>query len=194
MPGRSFAQVSVFGTRTQKIAQKFDHACCVFGHGPQLCQELGQTHAATEGNSYATTEAVSAALEGETQSCAGVCGTARSCRSPCEDHGQQRQCRISTHEGLPRTSATPHRRARAQVLACMFFFSRWACARTLERIESDSSAAGSFASKSGFGHVKHLKTRNIWTQERIALGHISVGQRCKQRQWQRSSHKDVEPS
>ena len=42
------------------------------------------------------------------------------------------------------------------------------------QIKSDSSAARSFASRRGVGKMKHIQTRYLWTQERVARRHISL--------------------
>ena len=39
---------------------------------------------------------------------------------------------------------------------------------------SDASAARAFASRRGLGKMKHIQTRYLWTQERIAAGHLKL--------------------
>lgn len=41
-------------------------------------------------------------------------------------------------------------------------------------IESDSSAARSFASRRGLGRLRHVQTRYLWLQERVKLGHVAL--------------------
>ena len=41
-------------------------------------------------------------------------------------------------------------------------------------IESDSSAARSFASRRGLGRLRHVQTRYLWLQERVKLGHVKL--------------------
>ena len=41
-------------------------------------------------------------------------------------------------------------------------------------ILSDSSAARVFASRRGLGRQRHMQTRYLWLQERVAAGHLSV--------------------
>ena len=41
-------------------------------------------------------------------------------------------------------------------------------------VETDASAALSFASRRGLGKLKHIQTRYLWTQERIAAKHLKV--------------------
>ena len=40
-------------------------------------------------------------------------------------------------------------------------------------IKSDSSAARAFASWRGLGRQRHVQTRYLWIQERVAAGHLS---------------------
>ena len=43
------------------------------------------------------------------------------------------------------------------------------------QIYSDSSAARSVARRRGIGgHLRHLQTRHLWLQNRIALGHLKL--------------------
>ena len=39
---------------------------------------------------------------------------------------------------------------------------------------SDSSSAGSFASRKGLGRQRHVQTRYLWIQERVACKHFRV--------------------
>lgn len=39
---------------------------------------------------------------------------------------------------------------------------------------SDSSSGLSFASRRGLGRIRHVETRFLWLQERVALKHIKV--------------------
>ena len=39
---------------------------------------------------------------------------------------------------------------------------------------SDASAARAFASRRGLGKMRHIQTRYLWTQERIAAGHLTL--------------------
>ena len=39
---------------------------------------------------------------------------------------------------------------------------------------SDSSAARAFASRHGLGRQRHVQTRYLWLQERVAAAHLSV--------------------
>ena len=41
-------------------------------------------------------------------------------------------------------------------------------------IQSDSSSAKSFASRRGLGKQRHVQTRFLWVQERVAAGHIKI--------------------
>ena len=41
-------------------------------------------------------------------------------------------------------------------------------------VQSDSSSARSFASRQGLGKQRHVQTRYLWLQERVALKHLSV--------------------
>ena len=41
-------------------------------------------------------------------------------------------------------------------------------------VESDSNSAKSFASRKGLGKQRHVQTRFLWIQERIALGHFQI--------------------
>ena len=41
-------------------------------------------------------------------------------------------------------------------------------------ILSDSSAARAFASRRGLGRQRHVQTRYLWLQERVAAAHLSV--------------------
>ena len=50
----------------------------------------------------------------------------------------------------------------------------WNIASTV-RIVSDSSAARAFASRRGVGRVKHVQTRYLWVQERMAMRHLALG-------------------
>ena len=43
------------------------------------------------------------------------------------------------------------------------------------KVESDSSAARSFSSRRGLGKQRHVQTRFLWVQERVALKHFSIG-------------------
>ena len=43
------------------------------------------------------------------------------------------------------------------------------------RLVSDSSAARSFSSRRGLGRQRHVQTRFLWVQERIALKHFTIG-------------------
>ena len=43
------------------------------------------------------------------------------------------------------------------------------------RIVSDSSAARAFASRRGVGKMKHVQTRYLWVQERLAMRHLALG-------------------
>lgn len=47
----------------------------------------------------------------------------------------------------------------------------WGIIVTL-KVCSDASAARAFASRRGSGKMKHIQTRFLWTQERIAAGHL----------------------
>ena len=40
------------------------------------------------------------------------------------------------------------------------------------RVMTDSSSAKAFASKRGLGKMKHIQTRYLWIQERLALKHF----------------------
>ena len=40
---------------------------------------------------------------------------------------------------------------------------------------SDSSSAGSFASRKGLGRQRHVQTRYLWIQERVACKDVSLG-------------------
>ncbi len=42
------------------------------------------------------------------------------------------------------------------------------------QVASDSSAARGFASRRGLGKMKHIQTRFLWVQERLALKHLSL--------------------
>ena len=42
------------------------------------------------------------------------------------------------------------------------------------RVCSDASAARAFASRRGLGKMKHVQTRFLWTQERLAAGHLKL--------------------
>ena len=41
-------------------------------------------------------------------------------------------------------------------------------------VASDSNSAKSFASRQGLGKQRHVQTRYLWLQERVALKHITV--------------------
>ena len=41
-------------------------------------------------------------------------------------------------------------------------------------VASDSSSAKSFASRQGLGKQRHVQTRYLWLQERVALKHLNV--------------------
>ena len=41
-------------------------------------------------------------------------------------------------------------------------------------ILSDSSGARAFASRRGLGRQRHVQTRYLWLQERVAAGHLSI--------------------
>ena len=41
-------------------------------------------------------------------------------------------------------------------------------------ILSESSAARAFASRRGLGRQRHVQTRYLWLQERVAAGHLSI--------------------
>ncbi len=42
------------------------------------------------------------------------------------------------------------------------------------RVNTDSSAAKSIASRRGCGKVRHLETREVWLQERVARGDLEI--------------------
>ena len=42
------------------------------------------------------------------------------------------------------------------------------------QIFSDSSSARAFSARRGLGKVRHIQTRYLWLQERVALGHLIV--------------------
>ena len=42
------------------------------------------------------------------------------------------------------------------------------------QIFSDSSAARAFASRRGLGRQRHVQTRYLWLQERVAAAHLTV--------------------
>ena len=41
-------------------------------------------------------------------------------------------------------------------------------------VESDSSVAKSFASRKGLGKQRHVRTRYLWIQERVAANHLKI--------------------
>ena len=41
-------------------------------------------------------------------------------------------------------------------------------------LHTDSSAAQSFTARRGLGKMKHIQTRFLWTQERVAAGHLKL--------------------
>ena len=41
-------------------------------------------------------------------------------------------------------------------------------------VQSDSSSAKSFASRRGLGKQRHVQTRFLWIQERVASGHLTI--------------------
>ena len=49
----------------------------------------------------------------------------------------------------------------------------WGLSMKLE-LHSDSSAARAFASRRGLGKMRHVQTRYLWLQERVARGDVSV--------------------
>ena len=42
------------------------------------------------------------------------------------------------------------------------------------RVSSDSSSARSFSSRRGLGRQRHVQTRYLWLQQRVAAGHLTV--------------------
>jgi hypothetical protein len=52
-------------------------------------------------------------------------------------------------------------------------FEEWGLAMKFE-LHSDSSAARAFASRRGLGKMRHVQTRYLWLQERVARGDITV--------------------
>ncbi len=42
------------------------------------------------------------------------------------------------------------------------------------RVNADSSAAKSIASRRGCGKVRHLETRELWLQEKVARGDLEI--------------------
>ena len=41
-------------------------------------------------------------------------------------------------------------------------------------VQSDSSSAKAFASRRGLGKQRHVQTRFLWIQERVACGHLAI--------------------
>jgi len=42
------------------------------------------------------------------------------------------------------------------------------------QVYSDSSSARAFSARRGLGKMRHIQTRYLWLQERVALGHLVV--------------------
>ena len=42
------------------------------------------------------------------------------------------------------------------------------------QVYSDSSSARAFSARRGLGKMRHIQTRYLWLQERVALGHLIV--------------------
>jgi len=59
------------------------------------------------------------------------------------------------------------------VLGLQSLFADWGLQVTVE-LQSDSTSAKSMADCKGVAKVKHMQTRFLWIQERIANGDISV--------------------
>ena len=59
------------------------------------------------------------------------------------------------------------------VLGLQSLFADWGLQITVE-VQSDSTSAKSMADRKGVAKVKHMQTRFLWIQERIANGDITV--------------------
>ena len=60
------------------------------------------------------------------------------------------------------------------------------------QINSDSSAARSFARRRGIGgRLRHLQTRHLWLQSRVALGHLKLDGRRRRAESSRHAHETV---
>jgi len=65
----------------------------------------------------------------------------------------------------------------AMVLGLKSLAEDWLMALNCElrySLYSDSSAALAFASRRGLGTMRHIETRYLWLQERVAKGHLRV--------------------
>ena len=58
-------------------------------------------------------------------------------------------------------------------LGLQSLLSDWGCEVSLE-VLSDSSAARGHVKRRGLGKARHIQTRYLWLQERVAEGHVRV--------------------
>ena len=86
-------------------------------------------------------------------------------------HGAHMQSTVSLSSGESEFYALVKGAARGLMIQAMF--DDWEIAANV-RIQSDSSAAIAFGPRRGLGRQRHVMTRYLWLQERVAAGHISI--------------------
>ena len=89
----------------------------------------------------------------------------------CIKHGSNLQSTIALSSGESEFYALV--RASAIGLSIKALMQDWGAERALE-IYSDSSAARGTASRRGLGKLRHVQTRYLWIQERVAENHLRI--------------------
>ena len=62
----------------------------------------------------------------------------------------------------------------ANVLGTQAYLQDWKLPVEAKILYSDSSSAKAFASRRGLGKQRHVQTRFLWLQDRVAAGHLQV--------------------